>query len=162
MKKHILILTTFLLLLVSSAMQAGEIQAPDFKLPDASGKIHTMADYRGKPLILHFWATWCHFCERVQPALDQFYQTHKNQGLQVVGISYNETLQANPAAELKKRGIHFPTLLNGKLAAINYEVRGTPTTYFIDKNGNIVVATHISNPDDPRLAQYTAQIMAGH
>lgn len=136
------------------------IKAPDFELQDASGKTHRLADFAGKPLILHFWATWCPYCKRVQPGLEKIYQQHKKDGLEVMGISFNEEPNADPAASLLKRGITFKTLVKGVLAAINYEVRGTPTTFFINRKGNIVAATHASNPDDPKLAEFTAKILA--
>ncbi|NRD73301.1 TlpA family protein disulfide reductase [Shewanella sp. VB17] len=139
--------------LLSVTLQAAEVlnMAPDFTLAEPLGKIHTLAEYKGKPLILHFWATWCPYCKKLQPGLESIANTYKNTDLQLVGISFNENEGAMPGQTLKKRGIHFPTLVKGESVAKDYGVPGTPTTVFINRAGEIMWVTNISDPHDPSL-----------
>src|SRR5271170_3156955 len=64
--------------------------APEFSLQDSSGKTATLADYRGKVLMLDFWATWCGGCKEEIPWFAEFYKTYAPQGFQVVGASLDE------------------------------------------------------------------------
>lgn len=148
-----LLKSILLLIFMSGTLQAAEVLnvASDFNLADPQGKMHTLSDYKGKPLIIHFWATWCPYCKKLQPGLDRIAQTHKETDLQVLGISFNEDEGAMPAETLKKRGIHFQTLVKGEAAAKLYGVPGTPTTVFINRAGEIVWVTNISDPYDPSL-----------
>ncbi len=157
MKKLLTLFISFTLIAFSlNAFSAGNFkQAPDFLLKDSSGKTHTIADYKGKPLIIQFWATWCPYCKKLQPGLNKIYNQYKdvegNHKIQIIGISFDEEKDAQPALVLKQRGINFPTLLKGEQAAKDYGVQGTPTTFFIDKDGKILWKTIISNPKDPKL-----------
>ncbi|RJY07075.1 TlpA family protein disulfide reductase [Parashewanella spongiae] len=129
-------------------------QAPNFQLKDSNGKIHQLTDYKGQPLVLHFWATWCPYCKKLQPGLNRMYKKHINNGipeLKMLGVSFREDGGATPGEALTKRGINFLTLVDGDKVAKAYNVRGTPTTVFIDRSGKIVWTTNTSNPDDPRL-----------
>lgn len=125
--------------------------APGWTLQDADGNNVSLADFYGKPLILHFWATWCPYCKKVQPGLDHLYMEYRDQGLQLIAISFREDEAAEPQKSLDSRNQHFKTLLNGGEVAKNYGVKGTPTTFFIDAEGEIVLSTRTSNPDDPQL-----------
>ena len=148
-----LLQSVLLLILLSGTSQAVEMlnMAPDFSLADPQGKVHTLAEYKGKPIILHFWATWCPYCKKLQPGLDSIAEDYKETDLQVLGISFNEDEGAMPGETLTKRGIHFLTLINGESAAKSYGVPGTPTTVFINRAGEIVWVTNISDPNDPSL-----------
>ncbi|GAA5216060.1 peroxiredoxin family protein [Corallincola platygyrae] len=148
---------TGLLLVTSMAAFADQAEktalpvAPDWQLTTQQGKPVALSDYRGKPLILHFWATWCPYCKRVQPGLDALYQQYQSQGLQAVAISFREDDDATPGEVLANRGITFPTAVNGEQVAANYGVRGTPTTFLIDTAGRVVYATNTSDPNDEAL-----------
>lgn len=148
-----LLKSVLLLILLSGTSHAVEMlnMAPDFSLPDPQGKVHTLAEYKGKPLILLFWATWCPYCEKLHPGIEKLREEYIKSDLQILGISFNEDEGANPAQTLVKRGIHFPTLIKGKSAAKDYGVIGTPTTVFINRAGEIVWVTNISDPNDPSL-----------
>ena len=73
----------------------------------------SLADYRGRPLVLHFWATWCPYCKKLQPGLDRLRQRHVEQDLMVLGISFREDEGAEPQAVLQQRGLGFSTLVAG-------------------------------------------------
>ncbi len=156
-----LVKSVLLFILFTGTLQAADAvkSAPDFSLLDPEGGLHTLAEYKGKPLIIHFWATWCPYCKKLQPGLDQLAQDYQDTDLQVLGISFNEDEGALPAETLISRGIHFPTLIYGEPAARDYGVLGTPTTLFINRSGEIVWRTNISNPIDPNLKAATEYIL---
>ena len=127
--------------------------APAWTLLDTNGNSVSLSDYKGKPLILHFWATWCPYCKKIQPALNTIYESHKQEGLVLLGISWWEDEGAQPQQVLIDRGFQFKTLLEGDEVAKLYGIKGTPATFFINKKGKIIYASNSSDPDDPRLAK---------
>lgn len=134
-------------------------EAPNFSLQDSQGNQVQLSDYKGKPVILHFWATWCPYCKKVQPGLDKLYQAHKKEGLVLLGVSFREDEGAKPQEVLDARGMSFKTLINGEKVAARYGVRGTPTTMFIDRKGQAQGVTQTSNPKDPGLVRLTDLIL---
>lgn len=146
----------FLSLLSISAMSA---PAPEWTLKDAQGKEVSLKDYDGKVLILHFWATWCPYCKRLQPGLDKLYKEYKEQGVELISISFAEDEGAQPQKSIDDRGHHFKTLLHGDEVAKMYQVSGTPTTFFIDKKGELVAVTHTSNPDEPGMRKIIEKLL---
>lgn len=133
--------------------------APDFSLHDGEGNTVTLSSFRGKGVVIHFWATWCPYCEKLQPGLQSLYEKYRDDGLEVLAISFSESRGAKPSSELKERGYEFITLENGDLVASIYNVPGTPTTFFIDRAGNIVWGTNLSDPNDPRLEKAVRKIL---
>ncbi|TAN41112.1 MAG: TlpA family protein disulfide reductase [Nitrospirae bacterium] len=113
--------------------------APDFQLTDLSGKVHTLSDYRGKVVILNFWASWCPECITEMPSLNALYEKQKKNSLVVLGITSDR--RSEPVAEvLKKTPVSYPVLMDSKGAVFirKYTVIGLPMTFIIDKNGLIV------------------------
>lgn len=127
------------------------IEAPQWSLKTQSGKKIALAQYKGKPVILHFWATWCPYCKKIQPTLESFSSFYPEAKIALVGISFNEDDGVFPQDELTQRGHKFITAVNGEEVATTYGVRGTPTTFFINASGHVVYATNTSNPKNPRL-----------
>lgn len=135
--------------------------APEWSLPNQAGEVFSSEDYKGKPLVLHFWGTWCPFCKKLHPGLERIRANYEAQGLQVLGISVNEPLGANPEKVLKERGIHFKTLVEGDDVAINdFQIFGTPATLFISPSGEILGSTMSSDPDDPRFDKIAAYLVS--
>lgn len=133
---------------------------PQWQLFNETGQLVQSSDYLGKPLVIHFWATWCPYCKKLQPGLDKLYQKYQADGLQMIAISIREDEGATPQEELKSRGMSFKTLINGDQVGKHlFSVSGTPTTVFIDKTGHIVGSTSISDPNDPRLEKIVKYIV---
>ena len=150
------------LLVIPLPLQAGAPvggKAPGFVLPAADGHLVSLKDFRGRPLVLHFWATWCPYCKKLQPGLQALANAHAEQGLVVLGISFREDAGAEPQAVLESRGHGFMTLVEGDETAHMYGVKGTPTTFFINRKGRIVGKTHTSDPLDPVLEELTAEVL---
>jgi len=137
-------------------------QAVDFSLSTELGQVISLSDYKGKPLVLHFWATWCPYCKKLQPSLDKLYIKYQTQGLEMVAISFWEEDGADPQAELSKRGMNFITLINGDNIAKQYGVKGTPTTFFINSSGEVLYKSTNSDPDNPKLEQAVQAIITSN
>lgn len=160
--KHITVIFSAVLILFGMATvslntvaaQAEPLKtATNFSLKNASGDTVSLADFAGKPVVVHFWATWCPYCKKLQPGLEKLRLANANNDLVMLAISFNEDEGADPAGTLTARNIGIPTLLNGDKVAADYGVQGTPTTVFISRDGKIVWVSNSSNPDDPKLEQ---------
>ena len=128
-------------------------QAPDWQLSQQNGEPINWKMYQGKPVILHFWATWCPYCKRLQPKLVELANQYQQQDVTIVGISFNEDEGATPQDVLTSRGYTFKTAVDGDKVAQKYGVVGTPTTFFINRNGEAIFKYTNSDVNDPRLAQ---------
>jgi thiol-disulfide isomerase/thioredoxin len=155
--KHLLALLLGVLLLAAiQGLQAEEEKvdrAPEFVLPDAEGNMVSLSDYRGRPVVLHFWATWCPYCKKLHPGLEALAERHKDEGLVILAVSFKDKPENLPQKVIYARGQTFKTLVDGDEVAELYGVRGTPTTFFLDANNKIVGRTHTSDPDDPILEE---------
>ncbi|WP_114325376.1 TlpA family protein disulfide reductase [Candidatus Colwellia aromaticivorans] len=137
MKKITYLSSLFILLFwtTSNAIDEDFPTAPAWQLTTQTGKPISLSDYHGKPVILHFWATWCPYCKKLQPKLVELEKKYKSSGIKIVSISFNEDDGATPQDEIIKRGYDFITAVNGELVANQYGVRGTPSTFFINSQG---------------------------
>ncbi len=108
-------------------------------LPDSHGKMHRLAEYRGHPLVLNFWATWCEPCRREIPLLEALHQERAG-SVQIVGVAVD--FQADVLEYAQAHGITYPLLMGekGGLAAVNAFGMDTvfPFTVFADASGNII------------------------
>ena len=112
--------------------------APDFALKAVgSGETIDLARYRGKPVILNFWATWCRPCWDEHPVLTENAQILGNR-VQFVGVVFQDD-EKKIVDFLQQRGWAYPTLVDDRgKTAIAYGIGGVPETFFLDKHGTIV------------------------
>lgn len=106
-------------------------------LESISGRMVSISDFKGRPLIVNFWASWCAPCVEEMPRFEKTYKTWKDKGLEIVAINLKESRDV--AEEfMKKNGYSFTTLLDedGE-ASDEFQVFGLPTTFFIDREGII-------------------------
>lgn len=125
--------------------------APSWSLKDGDGNEVTSESLKDKPYVLHFWATWCPYCKRLQPGLDVIAMGYVNKGINTYAVSFWENPTAKPVREMQNRGLMLPVLVEGDEVAKSFGAMGTPTTIFVNKDHEI---THIyiqSNPNDPQL-----------
>lgn len=111
-------------------------QAPDWKLSDPNGRVHTLSDYHGQIVVMDFWATWCGPCIRAMPGLERLFQKYKDRGVVVFGVNTWE--ESNPVEFMKRSGYTYALLLNGEDAAAAYRVSSLPTLYVIGTDGVII------------------------
>lgn len=112
--------------------------APDFALPALDGTTVTLAQYRGRPVVLTFFASWCHPCEEELPVLEDLQQDQGDR-LQVLAVNYRDFV-ADTRRFVERLGVTYPVLLENSTdnpVAALYGVRGVPVTFFIDANGAI-------------------------
>lgn len=126
-------------------------KAPQWQLNTQQGDTIALSDFKGQPVILHFWATWCPFCKKLQPKLVELQKEYADNNVQLVAISFNEDEGATPQDVINERGYSFITAVNGDEVAEQYGVIGTPTTFFINKNGEVIFKSTSSDTKDPRL-----------
>ncbi len=117
--------------------------APNFTLKDADGKPVQLSDYRGKVVLLNFWATWCDPCRLEIPWFIEFERQHKGQGFAVVGVSMDEDGWQAVKPFVSEVGINYRIVLgNDKVAAQYGGIDSLPTSFVIDREGRIA-AVHI-------------------
>jgi peroxiredoxin len=136
----ILILSLFSLpLFAGQSMTAipGKIAAPDFELIDTDGNTHRLSDYRGKTVIINFWATWCPPCREEIPSMNRAYEVLADENVEILAINMGENedtifiFTADYPAD-------FPLLLDQDGAVIaEWPVKGLPTTYVVAPDGSI-------------------------
>jgi cytochrome c biogenesis protein CcmG/thiol:disulfide interchange protein DsbE len=114
------------------------VAAPAFSAARLDGSTARFPDdFRGKPVIIRFWAEWCRYCESEMKAIDRVYQNRRAQGLEVLAVNAGQDRET-VAAFIKKIGVSYPALLDETSAiARQYGVVGLPTTYFVGADGII-------------------------
>ena len=125
--------TAALLLIGAKAPKVGDV-APDFQMTLVDGSKVSMADLRGKVVVLNFWATWCVPCRKELPTLDAYYDVQQKAGLRVFAVTTEDSL---PLYQLKKlfAVMHIPAVRKIKGP---YEIMtGVPTNYVIDRSGHV-------------------------
>jgi cytochrome c biogenesis protein CcmG/thiol:disulfide interchange protein DsbE len=135
----LLILAAWALLLVGrgapgAGAQIGQV-APDFALSDLDGNPIRLADLRGRPVIVNFWASWCGPCVEEFPLLQAAHADHASEGLAVVGIVFRDNSEA--ARDFMRRmGAGWPAAMDpGEQIARSFGIHGPPETFFIDRAG---------------------------
>ncbi len=122
----------------SSQNKGGLRPAPDFSLTDLSGRPLHLSDYRGKVVILDFWATWCEPCKEEIPHLIEMQNKYGAQGLQVIGISMDDD-EAPVRGFQQQFHVNYPVAVGSAKLADQYGgVLGLPITFVIDREGRIV------------------------
>lgn len=140
-----------------ASFDVGE-EAPDFTLTDLEGNTVHLSDYRGKGVMLNFWATNCPPCRKEMPAIERQYQQFKEQGIEILAVNIAEShLVASRFAE--RYGLTFPVLLDqDRSVTQRYGIIPIPTSYFIDKDG-IVVAKVESMMTDEMIREHLQRIV---
>ncbi len=115
------------------------VPAPNFTLPGLDGHKVSLADYKGKVVLLNIWATWCAPCVAEMPSMEKLYQELKDEGFELLAVSVDETGTEAVAPFMKKHKLGFPVLLDtvGDIKSL-YQVNGIPESFIIDKNGIII------------------------
>ncbi|WP_102264136.1 peroxiredoxin family protein [Mesobacillus jeotgali] len=127
-------------------------EAPDFELNTLDGKTIKLSDYRGKKVILNFWATWCPPCKAEMPHMQNFYEEYNDQDVEILAV--NLTNMDKGADEVKKfveeYGLTFTIPMDEEgYAGTTYQAFTIPTSYILDENG--VITKKIVGPMDEKM-----------
>jgi peroxiredoxin len=133
----------------TTPLAAGQV-APDFSLPDTNGTTYTLSQYKGKTVVLEFFATWCPHCQNDAPMMNKLNADYKDKGVVMLGVNGSqfgrnyESKDTSPVTidDIKwfrdSFTVTFPLLFDPNVTAgLNYGIKGYPTVFMIDKNGVI-------------------------
>jgi peroxiredoxin len=111
--------------------------APDFTLRDSAGTAVRLSDYRGKIVLLDFWATWCHGCMTEIPWYVEFQKKYKERGLVVIGVSMDGDGWKSVKPFVAEHDVNYPVVIGNESLAKQYAVEQMPVTLLIDETGRI-------------------------
>ena len=113
--------------------------APDFELKSLDGKQVRLSDYRGRAVLLNFWATWCAPCKIEMPWFVDLQKQYAAQGLQVIGVAMDDSGEETIAKFAQQMGVNYPVLIGKEAVGDAYGgVEFLPTTFIIDRQGKVV------------------------
>ena len=116
--------------------------APGFTLVNLEGKKVSLADFKGKPVMVNFWATWCGPCKLEMPWLEEFNKKYAGQGLVILGVASDQAGKSVIEGVVKKTGVTYPVLLtDGKVEDLYGGVGFMPESFYVDKTGKIFLET---------------------
>ncbi len=129
----------------ADARHAEPVLAPAFTLETVDGKKVSLSDFKGKGVIINFWATWCPPCRKEIPDMIELQKTYAGK-FSFIGIAVNDKLE-NVVAYVKEKGINYPVAMGDEKVVIDYgkfleggQIRGIPTSFAINSKGEIVTA----------------------
>jgi peroxiredoxin len=122
------------------------VDAPDFALENLQGEEHRLAEFKGKVIMLNFWATWCEPCRKEMPSMQTLWEAYKDKGFVIVAVAgdrgipfFSSMTKGTIESFVKELGLTYPILWDskGKVRPL-YEVWSLPWTYLIGKDGKII------------------------
>ncbi|MBQ9956873.1 MAG: TlpA family protein disulfide reductase [Ruminococcus sp.] len=129
---------------VGSSSQDNEEQqdftAPDFTVYDSEGKAVKLSDFRGRPVVVNFWASWCYYCKVEMPDFDKAYENHSDVEFMMINVTDGKSETIETAQEyVNGEGYKFPVYYDTTLEATQtYGASGLPMTFFINGSGQLV------------------------
>lgn len=133
------VFVTWLLLIAPlSALAQTSRPAPALKLKDIQGRIFRLADYKGKVVLINFWATWCPPCRTEIPELIKWQREYRRDGLQIIGVTYPPQTLAEVRRFARKMKVNYKLALGTKATKLLFtESETLPLTVVIDRAGNV-------------------------
>jgi peroxiredoxin len=132
------LLLALLITLYPQAITAQALPAPAFTLKDLKGRSVRLSDYKGKVVLLNFWATWCAPCLAEMPGLARLQREYRRRGLQIIGVAYPDDDPRQIARVARQLRVPYPLLFGSRQTITSYQVSDVlPVTVIIDRNGNI-------------------------
>jgi thiol-disulfide isomerase/thioredoxin len=129
----------------ANARHAEPVLAPAFTLETVDGKKVSLSDFKGKGVIINFWATWCPPCRQEIPDMIELQKAYSGK-FTFIGIAVNDKPE-NVAAYVKEKGINYPVAMGNEKVVVDYgklleggQIRGIPTSFAINSKGEIVTA----------------------
>jgi peroxiredoxin len=128
--------------------------APELALPDMDGALHRLSDYRGKVVLVNFWATWCPPCREEMPAMQRAWEAVRDEGIVVLAVNVGES-EDEIFTFTGSYPVDFPLLLDRDSSTIRtWPIRGLPTSFVIDPAGRMVYRAIGGRAwDDPQVLE---------
>ncbi|HET7440895.1 MAG TPA: TlpA disulfide reductase family protein [Terriglobales bacterium] len=122
----------------SASVNFKDRMAPDFELKSLDGKTVHLSDFRGKAVLLNFWATWCEPCKIEMPWFVELQKQYGPQGFQVVGVAMDDASEQDITKFTKEMGVNYPILIGKEQVGEAYGgIPFLPFTFFIDRSGKV-------------------------
>jgi cytochrome c biogenesis protein CcmG/thiol:disulfide interchange protein DsbE len=137
---------------------AGRPLAPDFTLTDLGDKPLTLSSYRGKVVLLDFWATWCDPCRDEIPRFIALQDKYRDRGLQIIGVSMDDT--AEPVREFQERfRMNYPVVMgSARIGELYGGILGLPVAFLIGADGRIY-SKHLGATDEAVLEKEIVSLL---
>lgn len=142
-----------------SQVQEGK-PAPDFELATLEGETIRLSDYKGKKVILNFWATWCPPCKAEMPHMQNFYKKNKDNNIEILAVNLSNMDKGETVIKdfVKSYGLTFPIPLDEEgIIGMQYQAFSLPTSYVIDSNGTITKKI-VGPMDEEMMVDLTKEI----
>ena len=132
------IILAAILILPPTVVSGQSVEAPAVALKDLRGRTVRISDYKGKVVLLNFWATWCPPCRAEMPELVRLQQQYRRRGLQIIGVTYPPTELRAVRQFIRSIGVNYPILLGAEETKAMFDAGETlPLTVLIDREGKI-------------------------
>ena len=116
--------------------------APGFSLVDLDGKKVSLAELKGKPVVVNFWATWCAPCKLEMPWFEEFHKKYEGQGLVILGLAADDAGKKTIGDTAHKLGVTYPVLLtDDKVTEAYGGVDYLPESFYVDRGGKVLIET---------------------
>jgi len=155
-----------ILLLISGCREVKESEkkgkeAFDFTLPNLAGENVRLSSFRGKVVLLDFWATWCPPCRVSIPYIQSLYEKHQRDGLEVLGVSLDKGGEEVLRPFVEKNGITYTILVGNREIGQSYEIKAIPTLFLLDKKGSIRFHQVGFNPEvEKKIEEKVKQLLS--
>ncbi|MCG6553731.1 MAG: redoxin domain-containing protein [Candidatus Magnetominusculus sp. LBB02] len=142
--KRVLLISAIVFTIILTAQPAGASDlvgqpAPDFTLQSTDGSDVALSSYKGKVILLNFWATWCTPCRDEMPSMNKLYMKYKDKGLVIIAVSTDDSIKAVERF-LSTCHVDFPVLIDHgmKVSKRQYRINAQPATFLIGKDGKVI------------------------
>jgi thiol-disulfide isomerase/thioredoxin len=135
---RVIVFTAMMIAFLPASVLGQEVKAPQFALRDVNGRTVRLSDYRGRVVLINFWATWCPPCRAEMPDLVRLQREHGKQGLQIIGITYPPERKARVRRFARSVKVNYPIILGTREIKARFSSEETlPLTVVINRDGTV-------------------------
>ena len=136
--KSSIVFTAMMIAFSPASVAAQKVKAPQFKLRDVNGRTVRLSDYKGKVVLINFWATWCPPCRAEMPDLVRLQRQHAKEGLQIIGITYPPEIKTRVRRFARNLKVNYPIILGTREIKARFSSEETlPLTVVINRDGTV-------------------------